>query len=319
MSERFFYHSFPRRIGVDHLKKGCKILRSMCDIGLLLVPEYFEWRQPTTSGTDRIFPMRQQRACFTELAPNELPRHAEIFGKFALEFEASELRKLGATPVFYIPQPTVRGDDGNSVGVGLVSFAMDSLNLLDRIAALDKIFKGSTPVEEKLEFTVGFTGNPDEKKKVTIDVAETKILLEALGHMLTPWQALAAGSRMMTNFFYPADNQLNKKDLDYYRQREWRIAGQFAINGEDLVTELTDDERQAVRLIDPEFFDRNLITATGEWNRLAGTLALRGFGGKKVIDYVRRVIAPSEALDEVKEMFAKSHPTLPIVPIESLK
>jgi hypothetical protein len=111
VERRFFYHCFPRRgAGSDaELVKGCKILEAIRDFGLLLTPQLLEWLQPQSSGTPpRRFMALQKRVCFTELAPYELPRHAEKFGHFALEFETDVIRSLGAVPVFYITFENLR-------------------------------------------------------------------------------------------------------------------------------------------------------------------------------------------------------------------
>ena len=95
MSDKsYFYHSFPRRGNQTNseIEKGCKILESIRDNGLLLNPELIEWRQPNNSGIDRVFRVLQTRACFTELKTTELPGHSEKFGHFSLEFECETIR-----------------------------------------------------------------------------------------------------------------------------------------------------------------------------------------------------------------------------------
>lgn len=109
MQERFFYHSFPRRGAstAEEIDKGCKILAAIRDFGLLLTPQLIEWKQPTLDEAQpRVFPVLQKRVCFAELNPSELPQHAKKFGRFALEFEIDTVHRLGAVPVFYVPQPT---------------------------------------------------------------------------------------------------------------------------------------------------------------------------------------------------------------------
>jgi hypothetical protein len=105
--EGFFYHSFPRRgrHGDKEVQKGLKILELIRDFGLLLTPEVTAWEYPHADGSPpRKIEMVQRRVSFTELSPCELPRHAEEFGRFALEFEIDTLKSLYALPVFYIPR-----------------------------------------------------------------------------------------------------------------------------------------------------------------------------------------------------------------------
>ena len=116
----------------------------------MLTPQLIEWKQPSAGkSASRVFPVLQKRVCFTELALHELPQHAEKFGHFALEFEIDTVRRLGAVPVFYVPQPTSAAGDGSAVGTALLAIAMDAYVVTQRIAYLDELFKGSTPVAEK--------------------------------------------------------------------------------------------------------------------------------------------------------------------------
>ncbi len=112
-ANRYMYHSFPRRAATaeETGHKGLAILQGLVTRGLLLVPEQVTWHEYNTDGTIKnTVGAWQQRACFTELAPAELNEHAATFGAFALEFDIPTLRRLGATPVFYLPQTT--GTDG---------------------------------------------------------------------------------------------------------------------------------------------------------------------------------------------------------------
>src|SRR5690349_25085401 len=97
--ERFMYHSFPRRGAGDsslEIDKGLRILGGICTIGLLLTPEIVDWPGEFKPGgsSERGEPFKSyvRRACFTELAPNELKTHAQRFGSFAIEFEIATLR-----------------------------------------------------------------------------------------------------------------------------------------------------------------------------------------------------------------------------------
>lgn len=104
---RFMYHSFPRRRADgerDH-GKGFAILELIAEHGLLLTPEIERWTDVKTAPSPpEEYIVVSRRCCFTELAPHEVPNHAERFGDFALEFEHRTLLDLGAMPVFYVPR-----------------------------------------------------------------------------------------------------------------------------------------------------------------------------------------------------------------------
>jgi len=321
MDTRFFYHSFPRRGKTDPtaIEKGCQLLTSIRDLGLLMVPEQIEWKQPHADGSpSRVLRILQRRVCFTELAPHELSEHAEKFGAFALEFDIDVVRSLGALPVFYVPDPSAQSADGSSIGAALIAMALDARSVIARMAGLQEIFDGTTPVAEKLQFNTSFTANPDLKQNVTLDTAEAKNLITALGHGLTPLGALNSGLGALLNFFYPADNRKGGGLLDYYRQREWRIACEFSSLGQQVIREVAPSEREKILQIDSEFFTRTIDSDFGPVERLSKSLILPGLNGKRVIEMVRRVIVPTGALEQARSILSKIDNAPPVVDLNSL-
>jgi hypothetical protein len=327
MPERYFYHSFPRRgaSAADEIDKGSKILAAIRDFGLLLTPQLIEWQQPTSGGaTPRTLPVLQKRVCFTELSPPELPAHAERFGHFGLEFDVSVVRSLGAVPVFYVPQPSKTTADGSALATGLLAIAADCWAVVQRMAFLDRTFKGSIPVQEKFEMDVGFASSPDGRRKYTLDRDETKNFLAAIGHAVTPWTDLENGAYGLLNFFHPTDNEKSDRALEYYREREWRIAGAFAVNLPDgtrveMMHVPTADERKRFLEIDPEFFGRTIRRDIGDVQTLDAALVYPGLSGNRIIDMVRRVIVPAPAVDRVRELLAKLQSPPPVIAIDAVR
>ena len=322
MESRFFYHSFPRRGKSDStmIEKGCQLLTSIRDIGLLMVPEQIEWKQPLADGSPaRVLRILQRRVCFTELAPRELPEHAEKFGAFALEFDIDVVRSLGALPVFYVPDPSTQSADGSGIGAALVAIALDARDVIARMAVLQEVFNGTAPVAAKLQFNTSFTANPDNENNVILDTAEAKNLIAALGHGLTPLGGLNSGLGALLNFFYPADNRKGDGVLDYYRQREWRVACEFNISGQKVVREVTLSEREQILRIDSEFFTRTIDSDFGPVERLSKSLILPGLYGKRLIEMVRRVIVPTDALEQAKSILSVIDNAPPVVALDSLK
>lgn len=319
-AERFFYHSFPRRgRSTDtEIQKGCKILALICEAGLLLAPEVVKWKHPHADGSaPREQEVIQRRICFTELAPDELGRHAEEFGNFSLEFDIDTLKHLGALPVFYIPQST-SGDEGGvtSLGSTLVIQSTDAMVLATRCAGLAQMLAEAPDVNHgRFDCTVGFQ-NP---KTFSLDVAETRRTLEALLFAITPPDMLEHGLTGLLSCFYPADNLRDEKALAYYRQREWRIAWNYSIGEGDEVMRLPSDQLLDRLLeIDAEFFGRDFPTPQGT-KRLGETAYLfPGIGDKKIIQMVRRVIVPRAAISIVQPILARFATSVPIVCIEDM-
>ena len=326
ISERFFYHSFPRRgaSAAGEIDKGCKILAAIRDFGLLLTPQLIEWSQPSLGGTPpRNLPTFQKRVCFTELSPRELGGHAEKFGHFSLEFDIEVVRRLGAVPVFYVPQPSGTARDGSAIGTALLAIALDARAVIHRMSSLDKILHGPAPVMENFGFNPGFAGSPDGVGHFTLNRDEAKNFLAAIGHAVTPWQDFHAGIDALMNFFHPTDNQKTDKAMDYYREREWRIACAFRIHNTDgthvdVMHVPEQEERRRFLEIDQEFFSREISTGIETAATLDQSLVLPGLNGTSIIDMVRRVIVPAEATTEASDLLSGLSNPPPIVPLEEL-
>jgi hypothetical protein len=313
--EQYFYHSFPRRgSNTDaEIDKGCKILSLICDAGLLLAPEVVKWQYPHADGSSppRTQTYIQRRVCFTELAPGDLSEHAEIFGRFALEFEVDVLKGMGALPVFYIPQATTtEPSEINYLGSVLVNQMIDAAMLAMRLTEVKKLVDDA-PDGTRLDTTMGV----NKFKDFSLDAKETRNTLEALGYGLTPPDMLEQSLYGLLHCFYPADNLRDNKALAYYRQREWRISHNFAVRGEEVMHRVSDEVIRRLMEIDAEFFGRDFPTAAGTSRLAKESWIYPGFGGKRVLQMVRRVIVPSPAVDRAKEILPKSPP---VVLIEAL-
>lgn len=318
--ERFFYHSFPRRgrnTGVE-IDKGCRILSLICDAGLLLAPEVVKWQNPHADGSPpRKQEYIQRRVCFTELSPGDLNEHAEIFGHFALEFEIGVLKGMGALPVFYIPQATTAdASEINSLGSILVMQTIDAMVLVMRLAGVKQNLDAAPDVTEgRFGNTFGF----EKPKTFSLDVQETRNALEAFCYGLTPPDMLEHALTGLLACFYPADNLRDNKALAYYRQREWRISGNFAVRGEDVMRRTSDQVIGRLLDIDADFFGRDFPTTSGTKRLAEEAFVYPEFGGKRVIQMVCRVIVPREALDRASAIVARLAPDVPVVCIEDLK
>lgn len=316
--ERFFYHSFPRR-GRDsetEIDKGCKILSLICDAGLLLTPEVVPWSHPHASGA----PPRQQqiiqrRICFTELAPGELIEHAKQFGHFALELKVDTLKGLGAMPVFYIPQATDNDPSGVvSLGSTLVIQSIDAMILAMRFSEVKKILD-QFPVGERLDCTFGF----EKLKTFNLHVEELRKFIEGFTYALTPPNMLEHALTGLLSCFYPADNVRDNQALAYYRQREWRIAWNFEVRGEEVMRVPSDQVVARLMEIDADFFGRDFETPKGPSKLARESWVLPGAGGKRIVDLINRIIVPRGALDAAQALVARLAANTPVVCIDDLK
>jgi hypothetical protein len=148
--------------------------------------------------------------------------------------------------------------------------------------------------------------------------------LAAIGHAVTPWNDLRAGADALLNFFHPTDNQKADQALEYYREREWRIACGLRLKGRDgqpdvdLLRVLTPEERQRLLEIDQNFFSRKVQTGTGEADTLDQALVLPGLHSRRVIQMVRRIIVPASAVkDTINLLSGLDHPP-PVISLEEV-
>jgi hypothetical protein len=316
-SQRYFYHSFPRRGRAtdQEAAKGCEILELIADAGLLLAPEVVEWRYPHADGSaPREQSYIQRRACFTELSPPELPGHAEEFGHFALEFDTETIKRMGAMPVFYVPQAVGAEADGrSSLGSTLVIQAMDAMVLMMRLAgvaeALAKARDG-----DAFNCTFGF----QNLRRWDFEVTELRRFVEAFTYAITPPEMLQHGLEGLLACFYPADNLRHSAALAHYRQREWRIAWNFAHLGEELMRRPSQELVDRLLKLDAEFFGRPFPTPKGQSRLGEEAYVYPRLGDTKIIHLARRVIAPRDAMAQAARILSRFAPDVPLVCINEL-
>jgi hypothetical protein len=299
--ERFFYHSFPRRgRGTSReVEIGCKMLALMCN-GLVLTPEVVKWEYPHADGAPpRKMEVQQKRVCFTELSPAELPHHADEFGHFALEFEIDVLKGLGAIPVFYIPRQISGGGEVAALGSILVIQIIDAMILAMRLAGVKKKLDDAPFATGEFPCTFGFTET--KLQTFNLDVAEARKFIQAFTYSLTPPDMLENSLTALLSFFYPADDIERNKTLAYYRQREWRIVGNIAVRGEELMRRPRIEFVERLLEIDPEFFGREFPPSSGK--RLADDIyVFPGIAEKRIIEMARRIIVPDAAIERAKSI-----------------
>jgi hypothetical protein len=316
--ERYFYHSFPRRSRktATENEKGCQILSIMRDVGLLLTPEPVEWGYEHADGSaPRTSAALQRRVCFTELAPKELPGHAEKFGRFALEFSVPALKSLGAIPVFYIPR-AISGASGAEAAAGvLVMQFIDAIVLLTRIAKVrEMIGEGGEP-DTRIPCTFGFTETGS--KTFELGIGEIRRVLDAFTHAITPPDMLLSALEGMLNFFYPADDWRHDEALGYYREREWRVAANIAIRGVDMMQRPDARLIERLKALDHNFFARQ-VHPDSDRCLAEEVLVLPGLGGKHILQMARRVIVPREAVSDAVALLSGLPDAPAVVALDSL-
>jgi hypothetical protein len=315
MQTRRFYHSFPRprRADTDQtiVAKGLGILQLMATTGVILAPEVVQWRQPLIDGTHRTTDLLQTRACFTELAAEELPEHGKRFGPFALEFDLATLRRAGALPVIYMPQ-TTGGDRNFSVlGLGIVTqlgdikYTIEQLHHLQNISSSEWLLQyakdqGATSVSE--DCVINLTNVDENGNAVNVYRVPRKYveqILSYIGFKNAPFDFMRGVLSLMQALFYPTDDQKHDQALAYYRQREWRLVGDIAINGVPVDRPLVDAEKEQLLRIDAHFWGGELRTKDNVHRRVDLARALtQSVDGQPLFGLAEKILVPTSAYDQ---------------------
>ena len=311
---RFFYHSFPRtRPGETHSEtasRGWAILQSMKKLGLILAPEVVEWHTPVSLGTPSPIQILQRRICFTELSPQELSEHSTRFGPFALEFETSALRRVGALPVIYMPQALSEQDHLALLGpfvVGHLDEIRSTLDLLNQISQLDNpVYVQSLGANSVADDCMVTLTNPDESGGT---VQEFQVPWMAIGNILSfigfrraPFDAMMGATSIAQALVYPTDDNHHDHELGYYRQREWRITADYYVNGSPRGRSLQDEEKELLLELDESFWGGNAHPSK-PIPRKDNALALVQPTPGELLDKVTRIIVPDNFSDRAGQIF----------------
>ncbi len=334
MSGRFFYHSFPRR--GETLEKGLSILESIVASGLLLVPEITTWPgeirgQDGGELSPPIFSV-SKRICFTHILPTELAQHAETFGEFAVEFDDSNLRALGATPVFYVPVSD-KSEELQAMPVHFLHRLQAVQEYLERALAFHAVFKAAPPESQVVAApdgeggmvitSVGAPGSvrlpkafldtvrlngkdpvavPSAPLTIGAQASALNAIFNVLEWGITTLQVQLNGIRSMCGLFYPCERTPTNPTLEYYQQREWRVLSGMERFGVQISRHLVNAEVDRLLAIDREFFERQLKFPTGMKRRVDQCHYISELNGRHVLTYARRVIVPRDAMRAARQL-----------------
>jgi len=299
-----FFHSFPRDRNLRTLDHSLRILRSVLEFGLLLVPEIVKYppelRDPGDEK-DKIVNV-QRRLSMTMLPVERLPEHCEHFGPVSLGFSPLAARHLGAMPVMYLPQGTTGGSGGTLDQLGyFFSYRIAELHqVCDRIINLRKTLGQHKSLDVlKIE-------NRSRVEEVEIDNRSLKTLLDMI---IGPnsVEEFAAVLQALSSLFYPTDEfrysvELVRNPLYYYFQREWRILSGLVLDGKEVDLPLTPQEKAMVSCSNPYFFNGIISLRHQQIRRVDACTIVRAIEGRPVRELVESVYVPAKWLQATKEL-----------------
>jgi hypothetical protein len=144
----------------------------------------------------------------------------------------------------------------------------------------------------------------------SVPALQVQNILQYVGFNNIPFDHSIGALSIFLNMFSPTDNLHSGEALGYYRQREWRLmAGDVHVNGRPLGRHLSDDEKGKLAAVDSLFWTRRLpIEGKGDVSRLDLALVYEPTPGWNVLDFIKSIHAPANALARVKGIIGESVP-----------
>lgn len=310
-----FFHCFSRRhIGAADYSDDLFILQSMLDLGFLLVPETVILAGETFDHGHQGHPIQfiQRRLSLTLLAPSELASHRKQFGKFAIEFDLSDGRKLGAVPVIYLPQPSPHGEDQalDAISATIMYRLREIFFVLSDLATLEHKIEGAK-LSDRIRMHARSERDPRD-----VNVEAVRMMLEMLGADKQSFGDLAATCQVIFHLFYPTDKRRSDMDatslnIFYYQQREWRIFSDIIASKNRRERALTDEEKDT--LCDRDAFFSEAIQTTDPLTnsaimqrRVDLCRVLDLVDGRPPCAFIRRIWIPPEVQETVTAIIRNS-------------
>lgn len=297
-SQLSLFHSFPRGPDPEN-RAGLAIVESIADIGFVLVPEILTFKgEPTHDGTPREMRVGQKRICFTQIDAGEIKKHAKAFGKFSIEFDLLGLAAIGATPVFYLPPASTMSGMGGLAESLIVSILGDSGNLVKEMADIKNAMFGRSGDE--------FCTLSWKEFQVPIPVHFVSAFVAYLEWKHGEAQFLHNQMRGIGQLFCPTHNLKYGPEMAYYHQREWRIVGDIAFQGNPTMRDLNSSEKKSLLRCNEAFFSRKIELLDGVHRRVDQCRIYLPPNDVHPMTFAKRVIAPSSCVKRVSEIM-KSH------------
>jgi hypothetical protein len=213
------------------------------------------------------FSQAKLQLCHVSLLGFRPPGHSKHFGEFSFEFEPTNLRAFGVLPAFYLTAPLPAGKFIHGAGGWVLRLLVECREvfseLYERKHGDDKEFvnrvfpPGATSIEE-LMFSI----------------------------------------QAVLNLYYPTEDLSHPqiRELGYYKQREWKIVPNFAINNQWIypkVKEFPDVQAELLKL-NPTFFEKPLFTTKAP--RVEECLMFQSLQGVPIMNYANRLLVPREVV-----------------------
>ncbi|HXD31445.1 MAG TPA: hypothetical protein VN643_10035 [Pyrinomonadaceae bacterium] len=307
----YLYHSFPRRFTSKpaEIRKAHDVLGCIIKFGLLLTPEIVTWTDAMHHSRELPdFSYIQLRTCFTQLKRPELAKHAQVFGRYSIEWPVESARIFGCIPVFYMP---------TSNETGTKTMANNAASLMHRLGELRHVLDQLAEIAEMNE------EDPDAEltkhgERIGCNIRGAQSLIRSVfARCLSPGE-LALHLHALMGHFYPCDDEFRRGPMAYYQQREWRLVGMFRSRAhkKTRVMSVPRELKKKLLKLDKEFFGRTLTCGPYTFRTVDGSGVFKMAFGKHVLSYASRIICPDDQIAVVKRTLDRAKIS---VPVESLE
>jgi hypothetical protein len=307
----YLYHSFPRRFASKSVEtqKAHKLLNFIVKYGLLLTPEIVTWHDPMHHSRESPdFSYVELRTCFTQLKRSELAKHAQVFGRYSIEWPVESGRLFGCIPVFYMPTSTELATSSMGNHAGSLMHRLGELrHVLDELAEIAEI-KPNNPAAELRK----------HGERIGCSVHGAQNLIKSLFAKCLSPEELALHLHALMGHFYPCDSESHLGPMRYYQQREWRLVGRFRsrTHRKTRVTNVPRDFKKELLRMDEGFFNRKLECGVYKFRTVDSCGLFKMAFGKHVLLYASRIICPNDQIASVKSILDRAKIS---VPVEALK
>ncbi|MDN5641327.1 MAG: hypothetical protein L0G42_00125, partial [Acinetobacter sp.] len=221
----------------------------------------------------------QHRCCFTLINRAELNSHCEIFGRFSIEWDTLFLKKIGVSPVFYLPLFNFEGEDHMELVAPKFLYRMLNYHEYARECSKEANAKYN---QENLKSE---KNNLETYQKDKIFFNEMKGWFEGLKNMV-----------------YPIDHKRYTSENGYYMQREWKLAGNITYNGEWLTNLPTTEQQQELLSLNPIFFNKEIDYFGEKYKRAEISLFLKNIDDKHILEHATRIVVPQDYIEQVSKL-----------------
>ena len=260
-----FIHTFPR----SDTQCRFRTLDLILKYGLLLAPEVLTFPKEYDHHSGIVkkheADVLQRRFCLTLLDDlAHLLRFSEIFGQFHIQFSFEVARKkLGAIPVFYLANPFKEQRGFDAIGCTLIHRLAEIQDIFSNLVEIETSVNDPSCEDGIFELSDELNGCFQFKQK------DLEFLLKVLKNQASvPVEELKNWIYYFSNFFVPTEYKGREIDIDnidakhpyleYYKQREWRILGDMALDGQPSDRELTLSEKSDFLELNPDCFAKPL-------------------------------------------------------------